>query len=151
MDYSWVLSWSAWQVLLTCIQWLLMNVKSTTGFTREYLPLISAYSQILSAPQDSLVSVFNSSAITHTQCTSRVTWAQNMSYLQIFSTHEALLAFLWTWMWAVLYKNNLKIMNLKVVGIDHRRRSQLQAYLGLFPSISLFSPGITVISGMLLF
>ena len=86
-----------------------------TGFTHMHLPLVSNYSRVLSAQQDSLasiyhslvitleyknaqqellVSIFNLSAIACEQCTSHVTRAQRMSYLQIFSKHEALLTFL---------------------------------------------------------
>ena len=91
-----------------------MSIKSMTGFTHVHLPLVSDYSQVLSAPQDSLVSVYRSSVITrkyksaqqellvsifslsaiaHEQYTSHVAWAQQANYLQIFSRHKALLAF----------------------------------------------------------
>ena len=47
MDYSCVLS--AWQVFshaFTTCQWLLVSIKHTTGFTHEYLPLVSYHSRV---------------------------------------------------------------------------------------------------------
>ena len=96
MNYSWVLS--AWQVLLTRIYHL-------SAITREYY--VRAWQDLLtsiyhssvitceykSTWQELLVSIFNSSAIAWEQCTSHVAWAQHVSYLQIFSRHEALLVF----------------------------------------------------------
>ena len=70
MDYS------KWQDSLA-------SIYHSSDITREYK----------SAWQELLASIFNSSAITCEQCTSRVTWAQHASYLQIFSRHEKLLAF----------------------------------------------------------
>ena len=93
---------------------LFMSTKRMTGFTHGHLPLVSDYLWVLSAQQDSLVSIYHSSCITHEyksawqellasilnssviaskQCTSHVTWAQHARYLQIFSRHEAFLVF----------------------------------------------------------
>ena len=86
-----------------------------------HLPLVSDYSGVLHALQDSLtsitrmtgftheysvitreyktarqelpVSMFNLSAITHEQCASHVARAQHTSYLKNFSRHDALLMF----------------------------------------------------------
>ena len=44
---------------------LLVNTKHMTGFTHKYLPLVSDYLQVLSAQQDSLMSIYHSSVITH--------------------------------------------------------------------------------------
>ena len=86
-----------------------------TGFTHVHLPLISDYSQVLSAWQDSLVSIYHSSFITReyksalqellisilnsSACNQsqavyfHVAQAQHVSYLQIFSRHKVLLMF----------------------------------------------------------
>ena len=53
-----------------------------TGFTSQYLPLISDYSN---AQQDLLT---NSSVITDEQCIPHVAQAQYASYLQNFSRHK---------------------------------------------------------------
>ena len=92
---------------------LLVSTKHMTGFTHEYLLLVSDYLQVLSAWQDLLVgthhlsvigcitceyksaqqellaSTFNSSVIVHEQCIPHVAWAQHTSYLQNFLRHEA--------------------------------------------------------------
>ena len=91
-----------------------MGAKCMTSFTYVRLPLVSDYSRVLStqkdlivsiypslvvtreynsARQELLASIFNSSAIARKQCTSCAAQAQHMSYLQIFSRHEVLLAF----------------------------------------------------------
>ena len=72
---------------------LFMSTKRTTGSTHKYLPLISYYSQVQSAQQKLLVSIFNSSVITLKECIPHVARAQHASYLQNFLRHEALHAF----------------------------------------------------------
>ena len=92
-----------------------MSAKCRTGFTHAYLPLIGDYLRVLSTRQDSLTSIcyslvitceykialqelltsiFNSSVIARKQCSPCVVQAQHMSYLQNFSRHKALQAFL---------------------------------------------------------
>ena len=75
------------------IHGLFISTKCMTDFTHVHLPLVSDYSRVLSAQQQLLVSIFNSSAIACKQCTSPIAWAQHASYLQIFLRHESLLAF----------------------------------------------------------
>ena len=43
---------------------LFVSTKHMTDFTHMYLPLVSDYSQVLSARQDSLASIYHSSIIT---------------------------------------------------------------------------------------
>ena len=68
---------------------LFVSIKRMTGFNHTYLLLVSDYSRVLSAQQDLLASIFNSSVIARKQCSS-CCQAQHASYLQNFSRHEAL-------------------------------------------------------------
>ena len=63
-----------------------MSTKHTKGFTHEYLPLVGYYSRVKNYMTGDTRKYFQ---LTHEQCIPRVTRAQQESYLQNFSRHDA--------------------------------------------------------------